>query len=297
MDRYSFLLSATEIEEKLDSTIEEANKLLETLEGYIPKIFDFALSVVIALVILFIGRIIIKYILKLCGKFFERAKVEITIRRFFESLIKAILYVILIVILCDIVGIDTTSFIAVLGSLGLTVGLALQGSLSNFAGGVLILMLKPFKVGDYIVDGSSGLEGTVNRIDLFYTKLITIDNKAVSIPNGALSNATITNVTEMDTRRVEIDFGISYGADIDLAKSLIHDVAKNDKASLTDMGISVFVKELAASQVTITLRVWCATDNYWDVKWRITEKVKKVLDENQIEIPFDQLQIHISKES
>ena len=222
---------------------------------------------------------------------------EITIRRFFESLIKAILYVILIVILCDIVGIDTTSFIAVLGSLGLTVGLALQGSLSNFAGGVLILMLKPFKVGDYIVDGSSGLEGTVNRIDLFYTKLITIDNKAVSIPNGALSNATITNVTEMDTRRVEIDFGISYGADIDLAKSLIHDVAKNDKASLTDMGISVFVKELAASQVTITLRVWCATDNYWDVKWRITEKVKKVLDENQIEIPFDQLQIHISKES
>lgn len=279
------------------SAVAQANKLLETIEGYIPKVFDFAVNIVIALVLLFVGKIIIKYILKLCKKFLEKAKVEISIQRFLESLLKVVLYVVLVVIICGQVGIDTASFIAVLGTLGLTVGLALQGSLSNFAGGVLILLLKPFRVGDYIVDNGSGREGVVEKIDLFYTKLITGDNKAISIPNGSLSNSAITNVTEFDTRRVDIDFGIGYADDVELAKSLIYKIAERDEAALVDKGLSVFVKELAASQVTITLRVWCKTSDYWDVMARVTEKVKKSLDENHIEIPFNQLQVHISKDN
>lgn len=288
MNTFDFLMST--------SAVSEANKLLETIEGYIPKVFDFAVNIVLAIVIFLVGKIIIKYLLKFCRKFFEKAKMEISIQRFLDSLIKVILYVVLIVIICDKVGIDTASFIAVLGTLGLTVGLALQGSLSNFAGGVLILMLKPFRVGDYIVDNGTGREGTVEKIDLFYTKLITPDNKAISIPNGSLSNSSITNVTEFDKRRVDIAFGIGYADDIEKAKSVIFDVAAKDEAILRDPEIAVIVTELAASQVTITVRAWCKTADYWNVYFRLMENVKNALDSNGIEIPFNQLQVHISKE-
>lgn len=278
-----------------DTAVKEANKLLDTIEGYIPKAIDFGVNVIIALLIFFVGKIIINWLLKVCNKFLEKAKVEISIRRFLKSLIKVALYVILLIIICDRVGINTASFIAVLGTLGLTVGLALQGSLSNFAGGVLILLLKPFKVGDYIVDNGSGAEGNVDRIDLFYTKIITGDNRAVFIPNGALSNTTITNNTEFNTRRVDFVFGIAYESDIDKAKKIIYDIAKSDEKALPDKDVSVFVSSLDASQVAITLRVWCETDYYWDVKARVTEAVKKSFDANGIEIPFDQLQVHIAK--
>lgn len=278
-----------------DTAVKEANKLLDTIEGYIPKAIDFGVNVIIALLIFFVGKIIINWLLKVCNKFLEKAKVEISIRRFLKSLIKVALYVILLIIICDRVGINTASFIAVLGTLGLTVGLALQGSLSNFAGGVLILLLKPFKVGDYIVDNGSGAEGNVDRIDLFYTKIITVDNRAVFIPNGALSNTTITNNTEFNTRRVDFVFGIAYESDIDKAKKIIYDIAKSDEKALLDKDISVFVSSLDASQVAITLRVWCETDYYWDVKARVTEAVKKSFDANGIEIPFNQLQVHIAK--
>lgn len=278
-----------------DTAVKEANKLLDTIEGYIPKAIDFGVNVIIALLIFFVGKIIINWLLKVCNKFLEKAKVEISIRRFLKSLIRVGLYVILLIIICDRVGINTASFIAVLGTLGLTVGLALQGSLSNFAGGVLILLLKPFKVGDYIVDNGSGAEGNVDRIDLFYTKIITGDNRAVFIPNGALSNATITNNTEFNTRRVDFVFGIAYESDIDKAKKIIYDIAKSDEKALPDKDVSVFVSSLDASQVAITLRVWCETDYYWDVKARVTEAVKKSFDANGIEIPFDQLQVHIAK--
>lgn len=288
MNTFDFLMST--------SAVSEANKLLETIEGYIPKVFDFAVNIVLAIVIFLVGKIIIKYLLKFCRKFFEKAKMEISIQRFLDSLIKVILYVVLIVIICDKVGIDTASFIAVLGTLGLTVGLALQGSLSNFAGGVLILMLKPFRVGDYIVDNGTGREGTVEKIDLFYTKLITPDNKAISIPNGSLSNSSITNVTEFDKRRVDIAFGIGYADDIEKAKAVIFDVAAKDEAVLRDPEIAVIVTELAASQVTITVRAWCKTADYWNVYFRLMENVKNALDSNGIEIPFNQLQVHISKE-
>ena len=276
-------------------TSKEVVNLLDTMKSYLPKVIDFGINILLALVIFFIGKIIIKWMLKICNKFFEKAKVEISIRRFLNSLLKVALYVILIIIICDRVGINTASFIAVLGTLGLTVGLALQGSLSNFAGGVLILALKPFKVGDYIVDNGTGCEGKVDRIDLFYTKIITGDNRAVFIPNGSLSNSAITNNTEFDIRRVDIEFGISYAADIDKAKEIIKNIAQNDEGAFKGKDVMVFVSSLDASQVTLTLRVWCETDFYWDVKARMTENVKKELDANNIEIPFNQLQIHMTK--
>ena len=253
MSPFDFLLST--------STVEEANKLLETVEGYIPKVFDFLVNVVIAIVFLIVGKIIIKYILKGCKKFFVKTKVEVSIQKFLESLIKIALYIVLIIIICDKVGIDTASFIAVLGTLGVTIGLALQGSLSNFAGGVLIILLKPFRVGDYIIDNGTGREGVVERIDLFYTKLKTGDNKAISIPNGTLSNSAITNVTQYDKRRVDLSFGIGYADDIDKAKKLIMEVALKDGDVIQDPQVVVVVTELAASQVTLTLRAWCKTDD------------------------------------
>ena len=287
MNTVDFLMST--------SAVEEANKLLETVEGYVPKVFEFLVNVVIAIVLLIVGKFIIKYILKLCKKFFEKAKIELSIQKFLESLLKIVLYVVLVIIVCDKVGIDTASFIAVLGTLGVTVGLALQGSLSTFAGGVLILLLKPFRVGDYIIDNGTGREGTVDRIDLFYTKLITTDNKAISIPNGSLSNSAITNVTEFDQRRVDLSFGIGYADDIEKAKQLMLAEANKDEAVLKDKDIAVVVTELAASQVTIALRVWCKTEDYWGVYSRLMENVKKSLDENGVEIPFNQLQVHITK--
>lgn len=266
---------------------------LSTVEGYIPMVMNFLVDVLVALVLLFVGKFIIKKLLKICDKFFTKANVEISIKRFLDSLIRVMLYIVLIIIICNQVGIDTASFIAVLGTLGLTVGLALQGSLSNFAGGVLIIMLKPFRVGDYIIDNGSGKEGVVDRIDLFYTKLITVDNKAIVIPNGALSNAAITNVTQYDKRRVDLAFGIGYADDIEKAKAILLDVASNDEEVLKDPAAVAIVTALDASQVSITVRAWCKTEDYWGVYFRVLEKGKKALDDNGIEIPFNQMQVHV----
>ena len=267
--------------------------LLSTIEGYIPMAMNFLVDVLVALVLLLIGKFVIKKLLKICDKFFTKANVEISIKRFLDSLIKVVLYIVLVIIICNQVGIDTASFIAVLGTLGLTVGLALQGSLSNFAGGVLIIMLKPFRVGDYIIDNGSGKEGVVDRIDLFYTKLITGDNRAVVIPNGALSNAAITNVTQYEKRRVDLTFGIGYADDVEKAKAILLEVVSKDEAVLKEPEAVAVVTELAASQVSVTVRAWCNTADYWGVYSRVLENGKKALDENGIEIPFNQVQVHV----
>lgn len=274
---------------------QKMDAFVDTMKVYMPHIIDFGVNVLLALLILIVGRFAIKFLVKICNKFFEGIKVDIGIQRFLDSLIKIILNVVLIIVVCDRVGINTASFIAVLGTLGLTIGLALQGSLSNFAGGVLILVLKPFKAGDYIVDNGTGCEGKVDRIDLFYTKIVTGDNRAIFIPNGSLSNSAITNNTEFGIRRVDVEFGIAYDADIDKAKEIIFNIASNDERAYKEKEVSVFVSRLDPSQVTITLRVWCETDYYWDVKARVTEKIKKELSANNIEIPFNQLQIHMTK--
>ena len=262
------------------------------------KVLEWCLTVgkniLIALIVLFVGSKLIKYIMKYISKSFQKTKMDPMVAKFLASGIKFLLYFVVIIIVIGILGIPTTSFIAALSAAGLAIGLALQGSLSNFAGGVLILIFKPFSIGDYIKEDTHGNEGTVVGIDLFYTKILTIDNKKVVIPNGTLANASLTNYTALDKRRIDITIGISYDSDIKLAKDVLTDVINSHDNILKDEEIAVYVDALEESQVTIGTRVWVKTGDYWSVRWALTEEYKNALDNNNIEIPFNQLSVTIN---
>lgn len=275
--------------------VKEVGKLAEYVGDKIPGLIDFALSVVLALVVFFIGAKLIKWVRKLVKSSMEKANVDKGVSQFVDSLLKFVLYAILIFSIGQKFGLDTTSVAAALASCGVAIGLALQGSLSNFAGGVLILVLKPFVVGDYIIEDNKGREGTVKEIQLFYTKLLTADNKTVIIPNGTLANTSLTNVTAQDKRRVDLSVGISYDADLKKAKGLIEELLRKDEDVLQEEGIAVFVDSLGDSAVVIGARGWVKKEAYWDAKWRLTESMKLVLDENGIEIPFNQIVVHMEK--
>lgn len=265
------------------------------LQGLVPDLLNFAFQVVIAIVIYMIGSKIIKGITKMVRRSMERAGTDEGVKQFMLPLVRYSLYVILIFVIMGLFGIATTSAVAVLGSAGVAVGLALQGSLSNFAGGVLILLLKPFRVGDYIIEDSHGNEGTVSEISIFYTKLLTIDNKVIVIPNGMLSNSSLTNVTKMDRRRVDLVVGIAYEADIRTAKEIMLAVAEKDPARLADEDAVVFVDNLGASSVDIGIRVWVSAADYWPARWRLMENIKYALDEKGISIPYQQIDVQIKQ--
>lgn len=248
-------------------------------------------SIIIAILVWFIGKTLIKYLIKLLSRAFERGKLDAGIAKFSLSLARFAGNVILVIMIIDILGFETTSFIAVLGSAGVAIGMSLQGSLSNFAGGILILMAKPFGVGDYIIAG--GLEGTVTAIDLLYTKLITTDNKAITIPNGTLSNSSVVNVGSQPERRLDIRIGVSYSTDIKTAKHLLMDILMSDEMVLKDREIRVIVVELSGSSVILETRNWVNTGDYWNLKFNLLERYKEVFDENGIEIPFEQLDVHL----
>lgn len=295
----NFLLEAATTEttdmtlQNPEETIKKASALVEQLKNLVPSLIKFGINVIIALIIFWIGKVLINIVLKICKRFFERTKMEVSVSKFLNSLIKVGLYIVLISVLLETVGIKTTSFVAVLGTASLAIGLSIQGSLSNFAGGVLILILKPFVVGDYIIESASGKEGTVYKIDLFYTTLITLDNKKTVIPNGNLSNTSLTNVTAFDTRRVDFEIGISYDSDIKKAREILEETAKKNDLVIKDKEIFSYVANLDASQVTLGLRVWAKTSDYWTVKFDLTEAIKNELDANNIEIPFNQLVVHV----
>lgn len=284
-----------EITDNLNQAVENANNFIHSLEKYLPKIIAFGINVCIAIAIFAVGKIVIGILMKIVKKFFKRANIEISVQKFLISLVRAILYFILFIILCNQVGIQTTSFVALLSTASLTIGLALQGSFSNFAGGVLILLIKPFKVGDYIVDGSSGTEGTVQKIDLFYTMIVTPDNKLITIPNGNLSNTHITNASAFEKRRVDITVGVSYESDMELAKQTVRFVGMQEPARLMEEDVFVGIKALAESEVTIVLRVWVKTEDYWNAYFRMNEELKKELDKAGIEIPYNQLDVHVTQ--
>ncbi len=273
----------------------EINRLTKYISDKIPELIDFAIGVVLALLVFWIGAKLIKWIRKLIRISMEKASVDKGVRQFVDSLVKFILYAILIFSIGSKFGLDTTSVAAALASCGVAIGLALQGSLSNFAGGVLILVLKPFVVGDYIVEDNKGREGTVKEIQLFYTKLLTVDNKTVIIPNGSLANTSLTNVTAQDKRRLDLSVGISYDADLKKAKELIEGLFRADEDILKEEGINVFVDTLGESSVVIGARGWVKKDAYWTTKWRLTENIKLTLDENGIEIPFNQVVVHVKE--
>lgn len=252
-------------------------------------------NILIALVVLFVGNKLVKWVIKLIGKATDKSKMEPIVAKFLVSLIKFILYAVVAIVVVGILGIPASSFIAILSTAGLTIGLALQGSLSNFAGGILILLFKPFRIGDYIKEDGHGNEGTVYGIDLLYTKIQTVDNKIVIVPNGVLANTSITNYTVEKKRRVDLLFGISYEANIKLAKDTINNVADKEEGIIKGEPVTIYVSALEESQVTIGLRVWTKTEDYWDVRWRLIENVKLALDEAGIEIPFNQLSVTVKQ--
>ena len=228
------------------------------LEGMVPSLLSFLVQVVVAIIVLLIGSRIIKFLLKLIRKSLDRSKVEAGVVTFLCSLVKYSLYFVLAMIILAQFGVTTSSVVAVLGSAGLTLGLALQGSLSNFAGGVLILLLKPFVVGDYIIDGATGQEGTVSSITIFYTKLHT------------------------------------YEANLAKTKQVLLDVVKSEDKILPGEPVDVYVSELADSSVQMGVRAWVKTEDYWPIRWKMTEDIKNALDANGISIPYPQMDVTIA---
>lgn len=284
---------ASELEEL--EKIAQPGVLKSYLEGLVPGLLGVALRVVIAVIIYFIGGKIIKWIRKVLRKALERSSVDKGVGQFLDSCTKVALYFVLVIIVVNQLGIETTSVVAVLGSAGLTIGLALQGSLSNFAGGVLILIFKPFKVGDYIIEDTHNNEGTVSEIMIFYTKLLTVDNKVIVIPNGVLANASLTNVTKQEKRRLDLFVGISYDADIKKAKTVLQELLLQEPARTANEEVNVFVEALEDSSVKIGCRVWVKAEEYWQAKWRLTESMKEKLEEAGIEIPYNQLNVSVTK--
>lgn len=256
-------------------------------------IMDYSLRIFFAIITLIIGLWLIKKVVKISTKGMEKSKMDETLIPFLSNLVSWSLKILLFISIASMLGIATTSFIAVLGAAGLAVGLALQGSLSNFAGGVLVLIFKPYKVGDLIE--AQGYVGTVKEVQIFNTILITPQNERVIIPNGKLSNDSLINYSAEGQRRVDLIVGISYGADIDKAKTVLLEMMKADEKVLNEPVPYVGVETLADSSVNLVVRPWCNVADYWDVYFGITEKAKKTLDNNGIEIPFPQMDVHLNK--
>ena len=244
-----------------------------------------------AIVVLIIGLSIVKFITKKFKRTLEKRNVDESLRPFLASIVSTLLKVMLIISVAGMIGIQMTSFVAILGAAGLAVGLALQGSLSNFAGGVLILILKPFKVGDFVE--ANGYAGVVREIQVFYTYITTGQNQEIIIPNGALSNNAVKNFSFHGTRRIDMTFGIGYDDSIDEAKKILNDIISSDERVLKDPAFSIFIEALADSSVNFHVRAWSTNENYWDIVNGLNEKVKKAFDAAKIGIPFPQMDVHV----
>lgn len=267
---------------------------LEILNNLTDYIWKFGPSLIGAILVLIIGFWLIKLIVKGIDKAMQKSDMDVSLRKFLKSFLGIVLKIMLLITVASMVGIKTTSFVAILGAAGLAVGMALSGNLSNFAGGVLILVFKPFKVGDVI--DAQGYTGKVNEIQVFHTILKTPDNKTIIIPNGALSNGSMTNFSTEPTRRVDMTFGIGYGDDIAKTKAVLKQLVDADSRILKDPEPFIAVSELADSSVNFAVRVWCNAADYWDIYFNMHENVKLTFDKEQISIPFPQQDVHLFKE-
>lgn len=256
------------------------------------KAFHLGIRVLLAVVVFFIGTQLIKLIRKIVRKSLQRRNAERGAIQFIDSFIKGILYIFMLFMIASGFGLDAAGVAALVGSAGVAIGLAIQGSLSNFAGGVLILILKPFVVGDYIKD-SAGNEGTVTEIQLFYTKLQTYDKNIIIVPNGALSNANVTNMNMAAERRLDIAVGVSYNADIRKARKVLLELLEKEEKVLQKEVKRVVVTELSDSSVNLSIQCWTKNEDYWETKWRLTEEVKYALDAADIPIPYPQMDVHM----
>lgn len=278
----------------VSENINNAGKILDTIIDKIGEyLADAGINLILSIVLLIVGWKLINVLSKKMkeGKIF--GKIEPTARSFIRSALTIVLKILLVVTIAAILGVPMTSMVAVISSCGLAIGLALQGSLSNIAGGFILTVFKPFVVGDYIKSGE--FEGTVKAINIFYTKIITFDNKIIVIPNSKVSDSAIIDYNAFPTRRVDIDITAAYSEDADKVKAALVDAAnKNEKVEKTPEPVAV-IKSFDDSAVSYQLRLWCKTEEYWDVKFAVTERVKKIFNEREIQIPFPQMDVHITK--
>lgn len=268
----------------------ELNSIIDLI---IVQILAYVPSLLFALIVFFVGLWVIKVIKNVFFQMMNKSKVDVALSKFLINFVDILLKLFLAITVLSMLGVEMTSFIAVLAAAGFAVGLALQGSLANFAGGVLILLFKPFRVGDFIE--SQGLMGTVNEIQVFNTILKTPDNKTVIVPNGPLSNSNITNFSREATRRVDMVFGISYDSDLKKAKKLLEKIVTSDKRVLKDPAPMIVVSDLADSSVNFATRVWVKKEDYWGLFFDMQEKVKLEFDKNKISIPYPQTDVHLYK--
>ncbi|MDT3279866.1 mechanosensitive ion channel family protein [Shewanella scandinavica] len=270
---------------------------MENLEGLLKQapdlIVTYGLKVLFAIIIFFVGKYFAGVAQKLVRKLLNSRKVDPTVVSFVANLTWAIVFVFAVIATLGQIGVQTASLVAVIGAAGLAVGLALQGSLSNFASGVLMVLFRPCRVGDYIE--AAGIAGTVDEITIFSTKLRTPDNKVIVAPNSSIMNGTITNYSAMDTRRIDLVIGVSYSADIALTKKILTEILDNNQYVLKDPSYTVGLAELANSSINFVVRPWVKTADYWTARFQLLEQIKNALDAADIDIPFPQMDIHVKE--
>ena len=296
-DLYNMAADTATTESVVGDAVKEATDQVSIVGQYIQKLTDWCMSklgsIVVAVIFMVVCFKLVKLLLRILRKSFERSKLDPSVAGFFISAVKIVLNVLIVLTAASIVGFQITSFITILGTAGVTLGLALQGSLSNLAGGLLILILKPFRVGDYIVENNTHCEGTVVSIDIFYKRLITFDNKSVVIPNGNISNTSLVNVTEHDMRRVDIPFSVAYDSDMEKVKRVTIETIKDVDGYLPDEQILFYIDEFADSGINMYVKFYATIEKFFDAKWDAMWKLKKAFDENDIEIPFNQMDVHM----
>lgn len=268
------------------------DELVKLSEAWLPVLLEYSGKLILALITLLIGWWLISRLTASVGRVLEVRKVDRALSSFICSLISIVLRILLLISVASMIGVETTSFIAMIGAAGLAIGLALQGSLANFAGGVLIMLFRPFRAGDWIE--AQGVSGSVDSIEIFHTTLKTGDNKVVIVPNGALSNGHITNYSREPRRRADINIGIDYSSDIKRAREVLLDIARDPRVHVEPAPV-VFVTGLGDSAVNLSLRVWVATGDFWPVTFAFTELAKERLTEAGIGIPFPQRVVHLAK--
>jgi len=271
----------------------EVDHLIKASQAWIPMIMEYGSRVLLALITLVIGWWLINKVTQKLGALLALRNADLALQGFISTLANIILKILLIVSVASMIGIETTSFVAAIGAAGLAIGLALQGSLANFAGGVLILLFRPFRIGDWIE--AQGVAGTVDSIQIFHTVIRTGDNKTVIVPNGNLSNGIITNTNRQPTRKVVFDVGVDYQADLQKAREVLLALAKDERV-LADPAPEAVVSTLGDSSITVSLRIWVKTADYWGVMFMLNEHARDRLKESGIDIPFPQRVIRVVQE-
>ena len=293
------MTTTDELQQSAEASVNEVTENMSQFSNYIqehiPNLINLGIKIIIAIIIFMIGRVIIKWIRKSIRYSFQIKETDAGIATFVDSMVKFGLYILLIIIIAGNLGIELSSITVLFASAGVGVSLALQDFITNFAGGIMILLLRPFTVGDYIIEDTNKNEGTVKEIKIFYTKLMTIENKVIVIPNGKLMNNSLTNVTERDERRLDLKVGISYESDLKKAKEILERLLLSHKDILTNEDWKVFVDSLADSSVVLGIRAYVKMEKYWDTRWELLEQIKLTFDEEGIEIPYNQLTVHMQE--